>query len=646
MKSIKNSFSSNKNWQNIKNSIPNLTLNTNLLKSKSESAKIKRSSNKKFIKQRLYDINMELEKKIYKKFKNKYSNDENFYNKKVINEIICNENTHIVSEFKDYLIKEDNLEFLHKIYTIENCMQCLPKIFEYYENSSVIFPNYIILPESKYIYNNIQKKQKIIDDQQELKYEKEKKLFSNYNHNLIDDLIFNDKAIDSILNQTDTSGVKRFFGLNNNENDISNTFDDVVKMIEKAEKEKIKKINKVKNNYKNISKNNSNLKGRNNKKLINEISNYKNNNISSLNKNKNLLNNSNKVNIRKNKINKDDKKYNNNTIYISSYTHNNKNNKPLLINNLLSNNVNNKNINNITMKAIEEKKLVNNNKYYKTKVNNNKKSILNQNKNLSNSNSNLTLKKNKLFFSQISFQNYKQIIHKKIKSSDFNDSKKTPLTCREKFSTKNEIMKNFSDKIRNKTLSNSIKNNNSSINKKHLNQDLEKKININKKPLKTKLNKKKNKSIEIPNSKSNKIYISVTHRNYNHHFSINKNNILNNQIITNSNLCKTDRLNSEEQKENLDLMINRKLSDEKIIKNDNILFNSSNNDNTIKNHVKKNIIIRGIKINGFDDLINKNLINEKTTCNNSLSKNQSSRNYTSSNSIYNELCKSSKKKNK
>ena len=81
MKSIKNSFSSNKNWQNIKKSITNLTLNTNLLQSKSESAKIKRSSNKKFIKQRLYDINMELEKKIYKKFKNKYSNDENFYNK-------------------------------------------------------------------------------------------------------------------------------------------------------------------------------------------------------------------------------------------------------------------------------------------------------------------------------------------------------------------------------------------------------------------------------------------------------------------------------------------------------------------------------------------------------------------------------------
>ncbi len=88
MKTIKNSFSSNKNWQNVKNSIPNLTLNTNLLKSKSESAKIKRSSNKKFIKQRLYDINMELEKKIYKKFKNKYSNDENFYNKKVIKKII------------------------------------------------------------------------------------------------------------------------------------------------------------------------------------------------------------------------------------------------------------------------------------------------------------------------------------------------------------------------------------------------------------------------------------------------------------------------------------------------------------------------------------------------------------------------------
>ena len=86
----------------------------------------------------------------------------------MINEIICNDNTHIVAEFKDYLIKGDYSEFIQKYYLIEESIDCLPKIFEYYDSCSVIFPNYVILPESKYIYKNIQRKQRVIDQQQEI----------------------------------------------------------------------------------------------------------------------------------------------------------------------------------------------------------------------------------------------------------------------------------------------------------------------------------------------------------------------------------------------------------------------------------------------------------------------------------------------
>ena len=48
---------------------------------------------------------LQLERIVFKKFNNYYSNDKDFYYIKVINEIICNESTHIVAEFKDYLIE-------------------------------------------------------------------------------------------------------------------------------------------------------------------------------------------------------------------------------------------------------------------------------------------------------------------------------------------------------------------------------------------------------------------------------------------------------------------------------------------------------------------------------------------------------------
>jgi hypothetical protein len=129
---------------------------------------------------KIYSINKEitpmniLEKIVNQQFIKSNSLNKDFYNIKIINEIICNENTHIVAEFKDFLIKGDYSEFLQKVYTMSECKRCLPKIFEYYDSCSVIFPNYVILPESKYIYKNIQRKQRIIDNQEDLENKKKK----------------------------------------------------------------------------------------------------------------------------------------------------------------------------------------------------------------------------------------------------------------------------------------------------------------------------------------------------------------------------------------------------------------------------------------------------------------------------------------
>ena len=86
--------------------------------------------------------------------------NKDFYNIKVIDEIIHNESSHIVAEFKDYLIKGDISEFLQQYYKKDESLNLLPKIYEYYISCSVIFPNYVILPESQYIYIKIFKESK------------------------------------------------------------------------------------------------------------------------------------------------------------------------------------------------------------------------------------------------------------------------------------------------------------------------------------------------------------------------------------------------------------------------------------------------------------------------------------------------------
>ena len=85
---------------------------------------------------------------------------DEFYNVKVVNDIIYNESTHVVSIFKDYLIIDDISEFLKRSYTLGEVGIRLTKIFEFYEKYSKVFPNYVVLPENRYMFKNIERKQR------------------------------------------------------------------------------------------------------------------------------------------------------------------------------------------------------------------------------------------------------------------------------------------------------------------------------------------------------------------------------------------------------------------------------------------------------------------------------------------------------
>jgi hypothetical protein len=144
-------------------------------------------------------------KEIFKNFKKlsraslkqKHQTNKHSLNVKIINDIIYNERAHIVSKFKDYLILDDTSDFLRRFYKASENKQKLNSLFEFYESYSKIFPNYIVIPESKYLYKNIQRKQKMIDNIQKMQNERERT-----EHDKMDDYIFNTEIYNSIMNQT------------------------------------------------------------------------------------------------------------------------------------------------------------------------------------------------------------------------------------------------------------------------------------------------------------------------------------------------------------------------------------------------------------------------------------------------------------
>ena len=144
---------------------------------------------------------------IDKNLQEKYTTSLEFYNVKIINDIMYNEKVKVVWLFKDYLILDDMTEFLKRSYTYPEAIIRLSKIFEFYDAYSQVFPNYIRLPERKQMYKNIERKQRLIEAQNESNGESSFINDSDQNDilhmsknklGLVNQIIFNSQFMDSL----------------------------------------------------------------------------------------------------------------------------------------------------------------------------------------------------------------------------------------------------------------------------------------------------------------------------------------------------------------------------------------------------------------------------------------------------------------
>ncbi len=212
-----------------------------------------------------------IEKYIKLTFNKKYYINENKYGSIIINNIIYNEKSNIVAKFKDYLISDDISEFLKRYYTLIESSIRLPKFYEYYETYSRIYPNYTALPESKYIYKNIHKKQKMIDLQQQMEESEERKkevlkYKKHKRNNEKDNLVFSTDIYNSIVNESEDL-YSLLFGIHKNNDNNEKTQEDLNKIINEINKFESDNMNNLfyeneKNNKNNNLNNNKNLAGK------------------------------------------------------------------------------------------------------------------------------------------------------------------------------------------------------------------------------------------------------------------------------------------------------------------------------------------------------------------------------------------------
>ena len=378
------------------------------------------------------------------------------YNILITNNLMSNGKCHIVAKFKDYLIEDDHSEFLRRFYKGKESKPRLKKLFDYYEETSVIFANYTPLPEAKYIYKNIMKKQKVIDEQQDLeeKMNNEKKKKKDVNKNNCKNKVFDTIAYDEILNQSESIlrivfGIEKnnFFFDNNNVDDyddinkIEKIIDKITKIEKNIENKKVKIYLTLNNNMKNklkliLPKNiNSPINNKNINNNNNNFNTINNNNIDEYRKRNSIIKTLQKKSLSPTlKLhhikNNDSNLSNNSKIHINN--NNNKNIKIESINsNSLSNRISHKN--NLSMSKINN----NNNNNYKLKIKNNQKFRLlsfnsmdfknnyntysnnnnNNNNNNININNNNNFNSNNIFMSTIASPNFSNNkFQKKIRS--------------------------------------------------------------------------------------------------------------------------------------------------------------------------------------------------------------------------------------
>ena len=186
--------------QNIEEKRENFDKDSKIKEEQKQISKTKEKSSKNEKRNRIsyYAFEEYKLKLIHQKLKNKYQSIPKYYNLKKINELIYNIHSKFTMTFKEYLLKDENSEFLKRVYKKNEVKIKLKKIFYFYAKYSKTYPNYIIIPEGQFMYKNILKKQKMIDKLQKIKDEE----LENKN-NLLEtsnNTIFSSNAIDSIYN--------------------------------------------------------------------------------------------------------------------------------------------------------------------------------------------------------------------------------------------------------------------------------------------------------------------------------------------------------------------------------------------------------------------------------------------------------------
>ena len=185
----------------------------------------------------------------------KYNGNNELYNKFQIQMFLENANTHLISTFKDYLFYDDLTEFLSRFYKKRESSEILGSLFEYYEKSSYIFPNYTVLNEGKYVYKNIIKKQMLIDYLEDIEIKKKKNnlnrnkkefIQSNNNEKIFDTQLYNNIIINNCDNNSDLNllfgiNMKPLIRLNTKNNNKNNS----KKLIENDSMISVKKLIKV-----------------------------------------------------------------------------------------------------------------------------------------------------------------------------------------------------------------------------------------------------------------------------------------------------------------------------------------------------------------------------------------------------------------
>ena len=268
------------------------------------------------------NILIKFEKYCYCKLNKNYNVTSITFNKLIISNIIYNNKLHIVSCFKEFLIFYDPGDFLSSFYKRKEARRKIKDYSEFYILNSRIFPNYILLPESKYIFNNIKKKQKLLDQLEEINnkyyYENSQNLILNYsdmnNYNRSLQLnrtqssyfstIFTPSIVNSILNERDS--MNKYEDNTSNASNINFIIDNINKnqknkrnlLLYKTPKNKIVNSNASDNmknsvssmelllNDKNSNLNNSIIKAKGKNNIINKY-NINNNKEKEKEKNKN-----------------------------------------------------------------------------------------------------------------------------------------------------------------------------------------------------------------------------------------------------------------------------------------------------------------------------------------------------------------------